>query len=286
MTDLRRRMIRALKLRGFSPKTQAAYVSAIAKLSQYYGKSPAELSRDDLQEYLYYLLQERELSWNSCNVVLAAMRFFYSEVLGWDRLSLGIGPRKKPQRLPEIFSHQELDRLFSAAGKLRDRVLLMTAYSAGLRVGELVGLRIRDIHSDRMMIRVEQGKGKKDRYTLLSEQLLLHLRQYWRAYRPRHWLFPNPGERGSMSISTAQKIYNSTKVTARLEKGRGIHTLRHCFATHLLESGVDLHTIQTLMGHKTIQTTLIYLQVRERHLDLTTERLDLLAIKDYHLATV
>lgn len=286
MTDLRRRMIRTLKLRGFSPKTQAAYVSAIAKLSQYYGKSPAELSRDDLQEYLYYLLQERELSWNSCNVVLAAMRFFYGDVLGWDRMVLGIGPRKHPKRLPEIFSHQELGRLFRATRSLRDRVLLMSAYSAGLRVGELVRLRLKDIHSDRMLIRIEQGKGKKDRYTLLSQRLLLHLRQYWRAYRPAYWLFPDRSGQHPLSISSAQKIYNTAKRVARLNKGRGIHTLRHCFATHLLEAGVDLHTIQVLLGHKTIQSTLIYLQVRQRHLDITTDRLDLLAIGDIAVAGV
>jgi len=283
MTDLRRRMIRTIKLRGFSSKTQEAYVSAIAKLAHYYKKPPDQLSPDELQQYLYYLLQERELSWSSCNVVLSAMRFFYSEVLNWDRLSLGIGPRKRPGRLPEVLSHQELKRLFECATNLRDRTLLMTAYSAGLRVGELVRLRIKHIESDRMLIRVEQGKGAKDRYTLLSSSLLTILRNYWRVYRPSEWLFADRSGKHPLSISSAQKAYNVARRAAKLTKGRGIHTLRHCFATHLLESGLDLRTIQMLMGHKNIQTTLVYLQVRRHHLDMTSERLDLLRISEISL---
>jgi site-specific recombinase XerD len=156
----------------------------------------------------------------------------------------------------------------------------MTAYAAGVRVSELVSLKVSDIDSERMMIRVEQGKGRKDRYTILSSQLLAELRWYWKHHRPQTWLFPNR-KGGHISLNYAQRIYNDAKHGAGLRKSKGIHTLRHCFATHLLEAGVDLRTIQTLLGHNSIQTTQRYLQIRQQKLDSTVSPLDLLDRRDF-----
>jgi len=166
---------------------------------------------------------------------------------------------------------------------LRDRCLLMTAYSAGLRVGELIRLRLSDIDSERMMIRVEQGKGKKDRYTILSQRLLGELKRYKQTYQPVSWVFFGKNRYCPLDISAAQKVYNLAKQKSGVEKGKGIHTLRHCFATHLLESGVDLVTIKTLLGHNSLQSTQRYLQIRQPRLGATASPLDLLDLRDCSL---
>jgi site-specific recombinase XerD len=280
MTELRRSMLRAMKLRGFSDRTQVSYINAVAKLALHYHKRPDQISQEEIHEYLLYLQEDRRLSWNSCNVAICGLRFFYNQVLARQDMYLEIPPRKHPESLPEVFSQAELQRLFDSANTLRDRVLLMTTYSAGLRVGEVVCLKINDIHSERMLIRVKQGKGKKDRYTLLSQKLLKELRAYWYMYRPRLWLFPaaKGNQDRPLSISSAQKTYNQAKKKANLTRGRGIHTLRHCFATHLLEAGADLRMIQQLLGHKSIQTTLVYLKITQKYLSKRSDTFDLLAI--------
>ena len=180
--------------------------------------------------------------------------------------------------MPEILSHQELERLFAAAHLAKHRALLMTTYAAGLRLSEVIALKRIDLDSQRQMIRVEQGKGRKDRYTILSPRLLEELRLYWKISRPILYLFPGPSR--PMDSSAAQKIYYAAKQRAGIEKGMGIHTLRHCFATHLLEAGVDLPTIQRLMGHTSILTTMRYLQVRRQHLDAHASQFDLLRLPD------
>jgi len=224
-------------------------------------------------------LQERGLSSSSLNVNISGLRFFYQQVLGWNPEQFFLPRRKRTWRLPEVLSPSEVERLLSAAVKLRDRCLLMTAYSAGLRVDELIHLKLSDIDSERMMIRVEQGKGKKDRYTILSERLLSELRSYWKEHRSPIWLFPNR-KGGSISIDYAQRIYNWAKQKAQIHKGKGIHILRHCFATHLLEAGVDLVTIKTLLGHNSLQSTQRYLQIRQHKLTTTGSPLDLLRFPD------
>jgi site-specific recombinase XerD len=216
-----------------------------------------------------------------CNVAVSGLRFFYTHALGMDSVFLSIPPRKSDSTLPEIFSTEELEKLFSALTNQKHRVLLMTTYAAGLRVSEVVGLKITDIDSNRMMIRVEQGKGRKDRYTILSRRLLEELRIYWRMYRPSVWLFYS-GKKTKLplSVSSLQRVYNQAKDKAAITKGKGIHTLRHCFATHLLEAGVDLRTIQMLMGHSSIMTTMGYLQVTKKHLGSTQSPFDLLNIAE------
>ena len=281
MDTLRSKMIDAMKLRRFSPKTQESYLAAVTGLANYYHSPPDQLDFERIKAYLLHLTVERGLSWSTCNVAVSAFRFFYGEVLCWQRVNLPIPPRKKPSKLPEVLSRQELERLFACAYPPRNRILLMTTYAAGLRVSEVVNLKPKDIQSNRMMIRVEQAKGSKDRYTILSARLLEELRLYWKLYKPRTWLFPasrDPNRK--MDIGRAQKIYYEAKRRASITRGHGIHTLRHCFATHLLEAGVDLRTIQTLMGHNSITTTMRYLQVRRQILDSNQSLLDLLATAD------
>jgi integrase/recombinase XerD len=280
MRELRSKMINAMTLRRFSPRTQESYLAAVAGLAKHYKQPPDRLDPEKIQAYLLHLSVERGLSWSSCNVAISGLRFFYTETLGWDQVKLPLPPRRKPAKLPEILSREELERLFASAALPHHRVLLMTTYAAGLRLSEVCRLKVRDIESQRMMIRVEQGKGMKDRYTILSPRLLEELRLYWKMYHPSLYLFSNKDGQRPIHGGHAQKIYYLAKQRARIQRGHGIHTLRHCFATHLLEAGVDLPTIQTLMGHSSITTTMRYLQVRRQHLDSNQNLLDLLAIPD------
>lgn len=280
MTPLRQKMINEMTLRRFSAKTQEAYVAAVAGIARYYKQSPEKIDKQMIQEYLLYLMKDRKMSWSSCNVAVSGFRFFYTHVLKMDSMYLSIPPRKKDNTLPEILSVEELERLFSALTNQKHRTMLMTTYAAGLRVSEVVNLKVTDIDSGRMMIRVKQGKGRKDRYTILSERLLQELRIYWRMYRPTQWLFYSGKKtKLSLSVSTLQRVYNQAKEKAGITKGKGIHSLRHGFATHLLEAGVDLRTIQMLMGHSCITTTMGYLQVTRKHLGAVKSPLDLINIK-------
>jgi site-specific recombinase XerD len=269
-------MIEEMRLRNFAPTTQKSYLYAVARLAKHYKRAPDQLDKEQIRSYLLYLTAERKLSPNTMNGFIAGLRFFYNETLGRDETKLFIPPRKKSSPLPEVLSPSEVVRLMDAARNLKQRVLLMTTYSAGLRVSELVHLKIRDIDSERMMIRVEQGKGRKDRYTILSQNLLTELRLYWKHYRPSVWLFPNRAKNGPLSRGEAWHIFNQAKKRAGLKKGQGIHTLRSCFATHLLEAGVDLRTIQLLMGHSSILSTQRYLRLRQQTLGSTVSPLDLL----------
>ena len=194
MGILRDRMIEEMKLRNFSPATQESYVYAVSRLAKYHHKSPHQLSKEDIRAFLVHLTVERKLSPNSLTGYCSGLRFFYNETLGWDENKLFIPPRKKPSLLPEVFSPDEVMRLIGAARGLKQRVLLMTAYSAGLRVSELVNLKITDIDAARMTLRVKQGKGGKDRHAILSQKLLTELRQYWKRYRPSRLAFPQPSQ--------------------------------------------------------------------------------------------
>ena len=278
MGALREQMIEEMKLRNFSHRTEQSYVSAMVGLVKHYRRSPDQLTQDEIRSYLLHL-KERGLSPSSRNVAISGMKFFYHQMLGWNDKQLFIPPRKRSWQLPEVLGQKEVERLLLAATKQRDRCLLMTAYATGLRVSELVRLKVSAIDGERMMVRVEQGKGRKDRYTILSQRLLSELRSYWKEHRSPIWLFPNR-KGGSISIDYAQRIYNWAKQKAQIHKGKGIHTLRHCFATHLLEAGVDLVTIKTLLGHNSLQSTQRYLQIRQPKLTATANPLDLLRFPD------
>ena len=278
MSELRKRMIRDMELRNFSPTTQRGYLRAVTGLAEYYHRSPDRISTEEIRDYVVYLLSERKVAVGTCHAIITALRFFYIVTLEQNGASVTIPQIKRETRLPEILGPEQLERVFAAPRNLKHRVLLMTAYSGGLRVSELVHLKVTDIHSDRMMIRVDQGKGKKDRYTLLSKRLLGELRSYWEIKRPPVWLFPGIHLHKPGCARMAQKAYAKAVAKAGITRKGGIHTLRHCFATHLLETGVDIRTIQLLMGHSSILTTVRYLQVTSKTLQGTQSPLDLLTV--------
>jgi integrase/recombinase XerD len=276
MGALRKQMDGDLVVRGMSVRTREAYLGAVAGLAKYYARRPDQVSEQEVQNYLLHLIEERKLAWSSCNIVAQGLKFFYRVTLKRPEAQFAIPRARQPQKLPQILSREEVVALIENTANLKHSAILMTAYGAGLRLNEICHLRISDLDSDRMTIRVEQGKGAKDRYTLLSPRLLAELRQYWLFYRPKHWLFTNRCGIEQISPGTVQKIYEHAKVRARIAKEGGIHSLRHAFATHLLEGGIDIHTIQRLLGHSHISTTLRYFHLARKHLAKTPSPLELL----------
>jgi site-specific recombinase XerD len=275
MSELRTRMDNDMLLRGMSERTRESYLGAVARMARFYRRSPERVSEPEVQAYLLHMMQEEKLSWSTCNIAANGLRFLYHTTLGRDRTQFCIPSAKQPSRLPEILSQEEIIRLFDSTPHPKHRALLMTTYAAGLRVSEVVNLKVTDIDSDRMSLRVEQGKGAKDRYTLLSPRLLKELRSYWRRDRPAVWLFPSRTGR-PLDVSTAQKIYYAAKLRARISKRGGIHALRHAFATHSLEAGTDVHTIQRLLGHGHISSTMRYFHLAHPTLMAHRSPLDLL----------
>jgi site-specific recombinase XerD len=274
MTALRMRMDNDMLVRGMAERTREAYLAAVARLARHYRRSPDRLSPQEVQAYLVHMLREEKLAWSTCNIAVQAFRFLYHTTLGRPAPSFTIPGPKQPQRLPEILSPAEVRRVLESTANRKQRALLATTYAAGLRVSEVVRLQLRDLDAQRMSLRVQQGKGGKDRDTLLSPRLLEELRAYWRQYRPARWLFPARGGQGPMDSSTAQKLYSAAKQRAGITKRGGIHALRHAFATHLLEAGTDLHTIQRLLGHGHLGSTMRYFHLARRTLLGTTSPLE------------
>lgn len=284
MTKLRQQFIQALSIRGYSKNTQNTYISYVANLARHFKRAPDQLSAQQIQQYLYHLLSERHYAQSSLAGVVGALRFFYRHILGWPEQRIGRDlPRsKQPKRLPEVYSQEEIERLFSIGyPKPRQRVFLMTVYGAGLRVSEACHLQIQHLESERGLIRVEQGKGAKDRYTLLSDRLVKELRAYWKMYRPPLWLFSSPRDiNDPLDAGYAQKFFYDAVQRAGLSHKGGIHVLRHSFATHLLENGTDLTIVQRLLGHSRLEYTAVYLHVRQERMRQTRSPLDLLQIKN------
>ena len=267
MTQLRQKMINDMKLRRFSPDTIKLYVYAVQDLAKYYNRSPDSICEEEVHVYLLYLQEERKLSWGACNCMVAGLNFFYKITLKEKNNKFKIPKRKYAKKLPTIFSRSDLIKLFEAADTLRNRILLITAYSAGLRLSELVSLKPEHIESGRKLIRVEKGKGNKDRYTLLSDKLLKELKIYWKRYHPKEYLFyPTGNPHKPLGKNMAYKVFTRAKKKAGLTVGRGIHSLRHSFATHLLEDGVDLYSIKTFLGHSSIYNTMIYLRLTQNRI--------------------
>ncbi len=267
MTPLRQKMINDMKLRRFSPDTIKLYVYAVQDLAKYYNRSPDSICEEEVHVYLLYLQEERKLSWGACNCMVAGLNFFYKITLKEKNNKFKIPKRKYAKKLPTIFSRSDLIKLFEAADTLRNRILLITAYSAGLRLSELVSLKPEHIESGRKLIRVEKGKGNKDRYTLLSDKLLKELKIYWKRYHPKEYLFyPTGNPHKPLGKNMAYKVFTRAKKKAGLTVGRGIHSLRHSFATHLLEDGVDLYSIKTFLGHSSIYNTMIYLRLTQNRI--------------------
>jgi integrase/recombinase XerD len=276
MTPLRERMTKELELARLAPNTQLSYLRAVEGLARFYWRPPDQLSVEEIRAYLHHQLVERGLAWSSCNVTACGLGFFYTKVLGLDGFCVELPPRTRPKKLPEVLSREEVAALLEVPRNPKHRALLKTTYGAGLRVSEAVHLKVNDIDSKRMTIRVEQGKGRKDRYTALSERLLAVLREYWKIQRPRLWLFPGTDLNRPMTSSAALRIYLRASRAAGISRGRGIHTLRHCYATHLLEDGVDSAVIRRLLGHAQMSTTDRYLHVSQRHLAQVRSPLDTL----------
>ena len=275
MSELRQKMIKMMKLRNLRGRSQRAYLTAITGLAKYHRKSPDEITKEMMEDYLLYLLSEKKRAPGGVAVVVSGLRFFCKHVLGDEERSPNYGTRKV-RKLPTVLTQEEVWRIINTSKNMKHRLLLMTIYSAGLRAGEVIKLKPEHIDSKRMLIKVEEGKGGKDRYTLLSKKLLNELRHYYKKYQPKTYLFPSGYKgRSFLTYETVRSTYEDARKKAGVNKGPGPHTLRHSFATHLLEAGYDLRKIQILMGHKSITTTTIYLHVSQETLSKIKSPLDL-----------
>ena len=267
--DVLERLRRELRLRNYSPKTIKSYTSCIRTFVKYWGaRGVIELSGEDIRRYLLFEIEHEGLSASTVNQIFNALRFLYVEVLKKPFVIGGIPRPQTEKKLPVVLSQEEVKKIFSVARNPKHRVMLMLVYSAGLRVGEVVKLEPRDIDSSRGLIHVRGGKGRKDRYTVLSPLILEQLRGYWKLFRPLRWLFEGERPGKSYSIRSAEKVFENAVKAAGIEKEVSIHSLRHSFATHLLESGVDLRYIQELLGHTSSKTTEIYTHVTQKKLGL------------------
>lgn len=259
MTPLRRQMIEAMHQRGFSMRTHRSYLAAVRDLARYYRRSPDRLEVTELQTYFNHLVQERELSGASCRLYLNGIRFLYLQVLKWPSFEVRLVIPKRAQRIPELLTRAEVGRILDACANPKHRMLLELTYGCGLRVSEVVALRVRDIDGERRLLRIAQGKGAKDRLVTLAPALLERLRRYWSLYRPAYWLFPHPRAIDThLSVTTAQRVFTRAKSRAGVDKVGGIHSLRHAYATHQLEQGLPVHELQRLLGHGNLQSTQRY----------------------------
>jgi integrase len=257
MTPLRQRMITAMQMHGYSPRTHQSYLAAVRDLAKFTRRSPDLLTPADLRRYFEHLVTERKLAPATVRLNYNGIRFFYLEVLSWPAVDLEVTLPKRPQRIPELLTRGEVAAILAACPGERDRTMMALAYGCGLRLSEVVAVRVQDIDGERRLLRVHQGKGAKDRLLPLSPTLLERLRAFWRRYHPRDWLFPGRGI-GPISQTTLQKAFTAAKRRAGVSKVGGIHGLRHAFATHQLAAGLQVERLQRLMGHTSIQTTLRY----------------------------
>ena len=281
MNTLRQRMIDDLKVRNRSLRTIQSYVAHVANFARYFGKSPELLGAEEIRQYQVYLVEQRHVSWSNYNQAVCALRFLYRHTLKRDWVVEHIPFPRQPKKLPLVLSQGEVQRLLQACHSLKLRALLTTAYAAGLRLNELTHLQLSDIDSARMVLRVRQGKGQKDRNVMLSPTLLELLRFYWRLERPSKWLFPsNKDAQQPVNHSVVQRACQQAGRDAGLSKPVTVRMLRHCFATHLLEAGTSIRVIQTLLGHSNVSTTQIYARVSPEAVTRTISPLELLAMAD------
>jgi site-specific recombinase XerD len=259
MTLLRKQMIAAMRQRGFSDRTHESYLAAVTHLARYYGRSPAQLDVAELQAWFNHLAQERGLSGASCRLYLHGVRFLYLQVLQWPSFDVSLVVPKRAQRVPELLTRAEVQRILQTCANAKHRMLLEITYGCGLRVSEVVALRVRDLDGERRLLRIEQGKGAKDRLVILAPDLLQKLRRYWTRFRPADWLFPRAHTaHAHLSIGTAQRVFTRAKASSGVQKIGGIHSLRHAYATHQLQHGLPVHELQRLLGHGNLQSTLRY----------------------------
>ena len=278
MTPLRQKMIRAMDLKNLSPHTQRAYLAAVTGLAKHYQQSPETITEAMIEDYLLYLKNEKDNAPASCILVLTGLRFFYKHVLN-QPISVNFSLPKTPRKLPTVLTKEQVWKIICAPSNLKHRLMLMTTYAAGLRVGEVRRLKPEHIDSQRMLIKVVAGKGRKDRYTMLSTKLLGQLRHYYKACRPQTYLFPSSFKNKNpqpLSYEAMRCTYEKARKKVGVKNGKGLHTLRHSFATHLLEAGYDIRKIQVLLGHSRLSTTMIYLHVSRETLSKVPSPLDLI----------
>jgi site-specific recombinase XerD len=261
MTPLRQRFVHDLQLRNYSPRTVETYVRHVVHFADHFGRSPDQLGAEEIRLYQLHLLQERHASWSLFNQAVCALRFLYRQTLHapFDVTMIAYG--KKPRVLPAVLSRVEVSQLLALVAPPLERLILQTTYACGLRASEVLGLRVADIDSSRLLLAVRHGKGGKDRHVPLSPALLTALRGHWQQRRPTTWLFAGQTPTGQRSLGTLQRVCRRAVVVAGFTKKVSLHTLRHSYATHLLEAGVDVVTIQRLLGHTDLQTTARYLHM-------------------------
>jgi len=261
MSRLRQRMLEDLRIRNLSPRTLKCYVWHVEQFSRHFGKSPAVLGPEEIRQYQVYVVEKTRASWSWFNQAVCALRFLYGVTLRKDWTIDHIPHAKREKTLPAVLSVAEVRCLLKAVPNVKHRALLMTIYAGGLRLSEGIGLKVADIDSARMMLHVRQGKGAKDRLVPLSDVLLRHLREYWRVHRPTGYLFPGALHGRPLHPTAVQKAFQMARLRSGIRKPASVHTLRHSFATHHLEAGTDLRTIQGLLGHSSLETTSVYLHV-------------------------
>jgi site-specific recombinase XerD len=280
MTKLRQKMIRAMELKNLSANTQRRYLSAVTGLAKHYQRSPVKITKEMIEDYLLYLKNDKGRAPNSCASALSGLRFFYKNVTK-QKINIDYSLVRKVQKLPTVLPQEDIVKIINTTDNLKHRLILMTTYSAGLRASEVIALKPENIDSKRMLIKVK-GKGDKDRYTLLAKTLLPPLRHYYKKYRPQTYLYPSSYKHKKhqpLSYGSVRSIYEKARKKAGVKNGAGIHTMRHCFATHLLEAGYDIRKIQVLMGHRRLSTTMIYLHVSRQTLASIPSPLDLIDTK-------
>ncbi|MBU3093771.1 site-specific integrase [Clostridium sp. CF011] len=270
MSELKEKMKMDMELRGYSPMTIKSYINHVSNFAKFYNKSPKYLGEKEICDYLHYCIIKKKLSEGTVNYINSSLKFFYTKTLNRYWNSDKIARMKEPSKLPAVLSPDEVKSIFDVTENLKHKAILMTVYSAGLRVSEVCNLKITDIDSKNMQILIREGKGKKDRYSLLSKANLEILREYWSRYHPTEYLFSGKGRTDSISPRSVQKTLEKSIKKTKITKHATVHTLRHSFATHLLDAGTDICYIQRLLGHTRITTTTIYLHLR---------RMDLLNIK-------
>ena len=277
MTPLRQRMLEDMQVRNLSPHTQQSYVLRVSHFARHFGKSPEQLGSEEIRAYQVYLINEKRLAPKSISTAVSALRFLYTITLKKNWLVEDVIPAPKvPQTLPEVLSPEEVLHFLPCVASLKHRTILTTCYAAGLRISEAIALKTATIDSQRMVIRVEQGKGQKDRYVMLSSKLLEILRDWWRRERPTSWLFPGDRPGQHISKDAVDQACQNARRRSRIPKPVTPHSFRHAFAVHLLEAGTDVRTIQLLLGHRSLATTARYLRIATTKVCSTTSPLDLL----------